>query len=316
MEFSIGRSQFFIRRIKMKTFILRNKRLLIGCLSILLAVLSMLCFLPKNVAKASADTTSASVIDCAENITFIGFNKQSTEENGLQICANYYIPDEYYLSENSYGVLICPQSVLEKNGITGNWKEESAANGDVMVNIVATTTYNVEGGHLVRFSLSNIPEAGADMLVFFINYVENNETSEIAYGVGANASYNGLSIDNQTVDLSDYVTQNEYNNLRNQANEKIAEKDAIIAELEASLGESGVDMSNFKTVAEYNQMKAELEARIAELEESQDAEQETEQPKEGMSVKQILGISLGAVLLIAIIVVVVAVKNKKKGDYE
>ena len=40
----------------MKTFILRNKKLLIGCFSILLAMLTMLCFLPKNVAKARADT--------------------------------------------------------------------------------------------------------------------------------------------------------------------------------------------------------------------------------------------------------------------
>jgi len=300
----------------MKTFILRNKKLLISCFSILLAVLTMLCFLPKNVAKASADTTTPTVKQCAENITFIGFNKQQTEENGMQICANYYVPDDYFIADYTYGVLVCPQSVLEKNGITGNWKEESAAHDNVMADIVAANTYTVHGGHLLRLVLANIPEAGADMLVFFINYVENTATGEIAYGVGANASYNGLSIDNQTVDLSDYVTQNEYNNLRNQANEKIAEKDAIIAELEASLGEEGVDMSKFKTEAEYNQMKAELEARIAELEDSLDTEQDSEESKEGMSFKQILGISLGAVLLVAIVVAVVTVKNKRKGDYE
>lgn len=300
----------------MKTFILRNKKLLIGCFSILLAVLTMLCIFPKNIAKASADTTTPTVANCAENITFIGFNKQYTEEKGMQICANYYVPSEYFISDYAYGALICPQSVLEKNGITGNWKEESAAHDNVMGDVVATSTVEVHGGHLIRIALSNIPEAGADMLIFFINYVENTATGEIAYGVGANASYNGLSIDNQTVDLSDYVTQNEYNNLRNQANEKIAAKDAIIAELEASLGEEGVDMSNFKTVAEYNQMKAELEARIAELEESQNPDQDSKQPEEGMSFKQILGISLGAVLLVAIVVAVVAVKNKRKGDYE
>ena len=212
----------------MKIFILRNKKLLIGCFSILLAVLTMLCFFPKNVAKASADTTSPTVNDCAENITFIGFNKQSTEDKGMQICANYYIPEEYFIADYSYGALICPQSVLEKNGITGNWKEESAAHDNVMVDVVANSFVEVHGGRLMRLVLANIPETGADMLVFFINYVENTATGEIAYGVGANASYNGLSIDNQTVDLSDYVTQNEYNNLRNQANEKIAEKDAII----------------------------------------------------------------------------------------
>ena len=116
--------------------------------------------------------------------------------------------------------------------------------------------------------------------------------------------------------MTKYVTLETYNSLRNQANEKIAEKDEIIAELEASLGEEGVDMSNFKTVAEYNQMKAELEARIAELEGSQNADQDSKQPEEGMSFKQILGISLGAVLLVAIVVAVVAVKNKRKGDYE
>ncbi len=300
----------------MKTFILRNKKLLIGCFSILLAVLTMLCFLPKNIAKASADTIPPTVNDCAENITFIGFNKQFTEDKGMQICANYYIPDEYFIADYTYGAMVCPQSVLEKNGITGNWKEESAAHDNIMSEVVGSSTIAVSGGRLMRLTLANIPEAGADMLIFYINFVENTATGEIAYGVGANASYNGLSIDNQSVDLSDYVTQNEYNNLRNQANEKIAEKDAIIAELEASLGEEGVDMSNFKTVAEYNQMKAELEARIAELEGSQNADQDSEQPRDGMSLKQILGISLGAVLLIAIVVVVVAVKNKRKGDYE
>lgn len=300
----------------MKTFILRNKKLLIGCFSILLAMLTMLCIFPKNVAKASADTTTPTVKQCAENITFIGFNKQHTEENGMQICANYFVPNEYFISDYTYGALVCPQSVLEKNGITGNWKEESAAHDNAMVDIVGANTYTAHGGHLIRLVLANIPEGGTDMLIFFINYVENTATGEIAYGVGANASYNGLSINNQTVDLSDYVTQNEYNNLRNQANEKIAEKDAIIADLEASLGEEGVDMSKFKTEAEYNQMKAELEARIAELEDSINAEQDSEQPKDGMSFKQILGISLGAVLLVAIVVTVATVKNKRKGDYE
>ena len=136
------------------------------------------------------------------------------------------------------------------------------------------------------------------------------------YGVSASASYNALSTNNQSVDLTKYVTLETYNSLRNQANEKIAEKDEIIAELEASLSENGVDMSKFKTEAEYNQMKAELEARIAELEDSLDTDQDSEQPKDGMSFKQILGISLGAVLLVAIVVVVVTVKNKRKGDYK
>lgn len=300
----------------MKTFILRNKRLLIGCLSILLAVLSMLCFLPKNVAKASADTENSELKNNIDSVTFIGFNKAENEELNKMVFANYFFPEGTINENYTYGVFIVPNDYLAKYELTDDYIEILTEKGVQFLAIESNGSYDCTGGKFIRFGLTNILEANLDRNMFYIIYAKDNTTGLYEYGVSASASYNALSTNNQSVDLTKYISIETYNLLRNQANEKIAEKDAIIAELEASLGESGVDMSNFKTVAEYNQMKAELEARIAELEGSQNADQDSEQPRDGMTLKQILGISLGAVLLIAIVVVVVAVKNKRKGDYE
>lgn len=300
----------------MKTFILRNKKLLIGCFSIFLAVLTMLCFVPKNIAKASADTGNTELKNNIDSITFIGFNKAENEELNKMVFSNYFFPEGVVNENYTYGVFIVPTDYLAKYELTDDYIETLTEKGVQFLTVEANGFYDCTGGKFVRFGLTNILEANLDRSMFYIIYAKDNATGLYEYGVSASASYNGLSTNNQSVDLTKYVTLQTYNSLRNQANEKIAEKDEIIAELEASLGEEGVDMSNFKTVAEYNQMKAELEARIAELEESQNADQDSKQPEEGMSFKQILGISLGAVLLVAIVVAVVAVKNKRKGDYK
>jgi len=300
----------------MKTFILRNKKLLIGCFSILLAVLTMLCFLPKNVTKASADTGNSELKNNIDSVTFIGFNKAENEELNKMVFANYFFPEGVMNENYTYGVFIVPTDYVARYELTDDYIEILTEKGVQFLTVEANGSYDCTGGKFIRFGLVNIFEANLDRNMFYIIYAKDNATGLYEYGVSASASYNALSTNNQSVDLTKYVTLETYNSLRNQANERIAEKDEIIAELEASLSENGVDMSKFKTEAEYNQMKAELEARIAELEDSLDTDQDSEQPKDGMSFKQILGISLGAVLLVAIVVVVVTVKNKRKGDYK
>ena len=173
----------------MKTFILRNKKLLIGCFSILLAMLTMLCFLPKNVAKASAET----------------------EELNKMIFANYFFPEGVMNENYTYGVFIVPTDYVARYELTDDYIEILTEKGVQFLTVEANGSYDCTGGKFIRFGLVNILDANLDRNMFYIIYAKDNTTGLYEYGVSASASYNALSTNNQSVDLTKYVTLETYN---------------------------------------------------------------------------------------------------------
>ena len=304
----------------MKTFILKRKKPLIGVISAMLCVMLALCFLPSNILKANADETAApahTLQETVDSVTFIGWNKAETTENGKMMFTNYFIPAEYFDTVNyTFGIFIVPNDYLSKYELTGDYISQCAEKGISYLYVEASSSYDVTGGKMLRLGLTNVNVNNLDRLMFFCFNVKDNAEGTYQYGISSSASYNGLSTNNQTVDLTNYVSLETFTKAKAQLQAEIDTLNGQIDELEASLTAEGVDMTKFKTLAEYNAKVAELQSAIntlqAEIDEYENAGDASETDKSVLSVKQIIGISAGAALLILIAASIIASGRKRK----
>ena len=315
----------------MKTFILKNKKLILGLISMLLCVCVLMGFVPSSF-NASADTPTITAQGIIDNTTFVGFNKAENEEKGKMLFANYFINDGYWDPTNyTYGCVIIPVEYVDKYGFNKDFHASAAAQGVTILSATSDSCYDVTAGSFFRIGLTSMSESTQVRTMLYVFYIQDKTTQEYTYGIESSAVYSTLTNDSQNIDLSDYVSKEMYDLKVSLMRQQIDGLEEEIEQLEKSLTEEGVDMSKFITIAEHEAKVAALENKIAELQlkinqlqannsgnvndEKPNQPTQTTDEDKGLSTQQIIGIGVGAVLFIALIVVIASLAKKKDNEY-
>ena len=333
----------------MKQFLLKNKTALLAFLLVALSVFGFAFSLPTSMAKADESTRSSSptIQETLDNTWFIGFSKCENASVGRAMYANYIINEGYYSPDTqNYGVVIFPQGYYGAFIQEDDYIRELTEQGRTFLNVTGNTHYDLTGGTLVRYGVSNIRDQNLALQYYFIFYVQDKATGEYTYFSRKLASYPTLSQDGE-IDLSLYRTNDEYNAMRSSLQEQITELSGTIAnyqlqianlnstitdqdaeindlcdmidemaesmeELSAIIEENeAVDLSKYILKENYDRKVAELEAKIESMQEEQRIIGAVER-KTGLTFFQVLGIVAGAILVLALICgVVVSIKRKR-----
>lgn len=296
--------------------LLKNKWF-ITILSVLLASITFLSLMfgMQSVKTAKADEVTDEEIvfvptaqETLNNTWFAGFNKCENETVGRALFANYFINDGYYSPDNyNYGVIIFPQAYYENFIHEDDYVREFTEQEKQYLNVQGNGHYEVTGGTLVRFGLANIKDQNVGLQFYFVFYVQDKTTENYTYFAKKLASYATLTQDGE-IDLSQYRTNEEYLTLKSKMQAKIDE-------LTATINEDGtIDTAKFVTKASHDAEVAELQAQIDTLT-AENTQLKSIEEKTGLTFMQIIGITAGGILLIAIICGIVSICKKRKDDY-
>ena len=204
----------------MKT--LKNNKILLTIFSLFLILLSCLGVFtaPRTQARADSAGPEADI----DKVTFIGFAKQVMVDEdstvypvGLKaVYAYVFIPDDGVWGRDvyNYGCVIVPTADLQAHNITSDYIEKLDQAGVSYANVVyddATEKgVHFSGGQLLRYG-AHLETAGSEAKSFtWIFYLEGKVSGRIAYDAPHSTSYNTQATDNTVVDLSGYVTVEEY----------------------------------------------------------------------------------------------------------
>ncbi len=297
----------------MKNFLIKNKNVLLAFLLIALSVFGIVFTLPAATVRADEVTDEEIVFvptaqETLNNTWFIGFNKCDNETVGRALFANYFINDGYYSPDNyNYGVLIFPQSYYENYIHDDDYIREFTEQEKTYINVQGSGKYDVTDGTLVRFGLAKIKDQNVGLQLYFVFYVQDKTTETYTYFAKKLGSYATLTQDGE-VDLSQYRTNEEYFTLK-------SKMQAQIDELTETINEDGtIDTTKFVTKASHEKEVAELQERIDTLT-AENTQLKTVEEKTGLTFMQIIGITAGGILLIAIICGIVSICKKRKDDY-
>lgn len=296
--------------------LLKNKWFVI-LLSILLASITVLGFMfgMQFVKKVSADEVTDEEIvfiptaqETLNNTWFIGFNKCENETVGKALFASVFINDGYYSPDNyNYGVLIFPQAYYENYIHEDDYVREFTEQEKQYLDVQGNGKYDVTGGTMLRFGIANIKDQNVGLQFYFVFYVQDKTTETYTYFAKKLASYSTLTQDGE-IDLSQYRTNEEYLTLK-------SKMQAQIDELTATINEDGtIDTTKFVTKASHEAEVAELQERIDTLT-AENTQLKSVEEKTGLTFMQIIGITAGGILLIAIICGIVSICKKRKDDY-
>ncbi len=296
--------------------LLKNKWFVI-LLSVLLASITFLglMFGMQSVKKVSADEVTDEEIvfvptaqETLNNAWFIGFNKCENETVGKALFASVFINDRYYSPDNyNYGVLIFPQAYYENYIHEDDYVREFTEQEKQYLDVQGNGKYDVTGGTMLRFGIANIKDQNVGLQFYFVFYVQDKTTETYTYFAKKLASYSTLTQDGE-IDLSQYRTNEEYLTLK-------SKMQAQIDELTATINEDGtIDTTKFVTKASHEAEVAELQERIDTLT-AENTQLKSVEEKTGLTFMQIIGITAGGILLIAIICGIVSICKKRKDDY-
>ena len=298
---------------------LQKNKWFITLLSVLLASITFLglMFGTQSINRASAeevllDTTETDFVPTARetlnNTWFAGFNKCENETVGRALFANYFINDGYYSPDNyNYGVLIFPQAYYENFIHNDDYVREFTEQGKQYLDVQGNGHYDVTGGTLLRYGIANIKDQNISLQFCFVFYAQDKVTEEYTYFTRKYASYPTLSQDGE-VDLSQYRTNEEYFTLKSKMQAKIDELTAAINE------DGSIDLSQFVSKSSHDREVAELQEQIDTLT-AENTQLKSVEEKTGLTFMQIIGITAGAIILIAVICGAVSIFKKKKDDY-
>lgn len=297
----------------MKEFLIKNKNKLLAFLLIALSVFGMAFTLPAATARADESTDGEIVFvptaqETLSNTWFAGFNKCENETVGRALFANYFISDGYYSPDNyNYGVIIFPQAYYENYIHNDDYVREFTEQEKQYLNVQGDGHYDVTGGTLLRYGIAHIKDQNVGLQFYFVFYAQDKTTEAYTYFAKKLASYSTLTQDGE-VDLSQYRTNEEYMLLKSKMQAKIDE-------LTATINEDGtIDTTKFVTKASHDAEVAELQAQIDTLS-AENTQLKSIEEKTGLTFMQIIGITAGGILLIAIICGIVSICKKRKDDY-
>ena len=101
------------------------------CILLIFLAMVLAIAMPTSMVNAKAETVEegeqVTVETIADSSVFITFTKGESDAKGQYIYACYFVPEEYYDSSLTYGVLAFPRWYAERYGVTGNYVEELPA---------------------------------------------------------------------------------------------------------------------------------------------------------------------------------------------
>lgn len=160
---------------------------------VLISLILMSVGLKPIIVKAETNTESEIITprEIIENTEFLTYKKGEDAQNGKFMVACFYMPEEVYVAEYTYGVLICPKSYIDRFIVQGDYFNEFEEQGITIANIVATSNMQTPEGRMFRCGLVNISTENLDREFSFIFYATDADNA-IAYSNPEYAIYNTL----------------------------------------------------------------------------------------------------------------------------
>ena len=175
----------------------------IFCVLLMFFAMVLAIAMPGSMVKAKAETveeeeqiTAETIVD---NCVFITFSKGQSEAKGQYMYACYFVPEEYYDSSLTYGVVVFPKWFAERYGVTGNYIAEYEALGmkDSLALLEVESPVLLSGGRLLKCGIKDIPEAGEDIELSYIFFVQDAE-GNYGYSAPHHAAYATLLAEDYT----------------------------------------------------------------------------------------------------------------------
>ncbi len=173
------------------------------CILLMFLAMVLAIAMPTSMVNAKAETVEegeqVTVETIADSSVFITFTKGESDAKGQYIYACYFVPEEYYDSSLTYGVLAFPRWYAERYGVTGNYVEEYDALGlkDTLAFIEVESPVLLSGGRLLKCGIWGIPEEAEDMELSYIFYVQDAE-GHYGYSEPHHAAYATLIAEDYT----------------------------------------------------------------------------------------------------------------------
>ena len=173
------------------------------CILLMILALALALVMPTSWVNAKAETLEEeeqiTVETIVDNCVFITFTKGESEAKGQYIYACYFVPEEYYDSSLSYGVVVFPRWFAERYGVTGNYIAEYEALGmkDSLALLEVESPVLLSGGRLLKCGIWGIPETGEDIELSYIFFVQDAE-GNYGYSAPHHAAYATLIAEDYT----------------------------------------------------------------------------------------------------------------------
>ena len=173
------------------------------CILLMILALALAMVMPTSWVNAKAETLEEeeqiTVETIVDNCVFITFTKGESEAIGQYIYACYFVPEEYYDSSLSYGVVVFPRWFAERYGVTGNYIAEYEALGmkDSLALLEVESPVLLSGGRLLKCGIWGIPETGEDIELSYIFFVQDAE-GNYGYSAPHHAAYATLIAEDYT----------------------------------------------------------------------------------------------------------------------
>lgn len=173
------------------------------CALLILLSIAIALLMPTSWVNAKAETVEEeeqiTVETIVDNCVFITFSKGQSEAKGQYMYACYFVPEEYYDSSLTYGVVVFPKWFAERYGVTGNYIAEYEALGmkDSLALLDVESPVLLSGGRLLKCGIKDIPESGEDIELSYIFYVQDS-AGNYGYSSPHHAAYATLIAEDYT----------------------------------------------------------------------------------------------------------------------
>lgn len=133
--------------------------------------------------------------EIVEQSYLFGFKKGEDATRGRFIFALFYVPDEVYNANYTYGVIIFPKLYMERFDVHSDYINKFAEINKAILDIKGTSYQPADGGKVFRCGIGKILDQNLSRTFTFIGYVKD-DNGNTAYTTPAYADYNSLNAKN------------------------------------------------------------------------------------------------------------------------
>lgn len=142
--------------------------------------------------KAFAEETNNETIEVIiEQSYLFGFKKGEDETRGRYMTALFFVSDEVYNENYSYGVVIFPQAYMDKFNVHSDYMNGLSAQGKPYLDVKGASYQQTDGGKVFKCGIARILDQNVSRTFAFIGYVKDDEDNT-AYTRPFYADYNSL----------------------------------------------------------------------------------------------------------------------------
>ena len=168
----------------------QNKKISLLLMVLLLAAFFGFAFTVPVRAFAEESNTKTPEEIMSESYLF-GFKKGEDETRGRHIIALFFVPDEVYDENYSYGVVIFPQAYMDKFNVHSDYMNGLSVQGKPYLDVKGASYQQADGGKVFKCGIARILDQNVSRVFAFIGYVKDNEDNA-AYTRPFYADYNSL----------------------------------------------------------------------------------------------------------------------------